>query len=60
MGKVFSYHEQKHDASFFSGCMTGGMIAVCGLSINLKSVFDQITYHLFALISFDASLQKTE
>jgi len=36
--------------------MTGGMIAVCGLSVNLKSVFDQIIYHLFALISLGAFL----
>lgn len=40
--------------------MTGGVIAVCGLPINLESVFDQITYHLLPLISLDVFLQKTE
>lgn len=40
--------------------MTVGMIAVCGLPINLRSVFHQRTCRLFALISLDASVQKSE
>lgn len=43
--------------------MTAGMIAVCGLSIKLRGVFHQIThrpYRLFALISLDASVYKSE